>query len=132
MYRQRPDLFPDFRVRYSIYPAVDGGRMNMPRQGIRTDFRYDGDELDAGLWMIWPDFLSEHGVALPEGEVVRASGTADMFILNRELVPYHLARLAIGTKGYLMEGTRKVASCEVISVREASANALQKLAGAQP
>jgi hypothetical protein len=39
-----------------------------------------------------------------------------MFILSSDLRPMHKARIRIGTKGYMIEGLRKVSECEVTQV----------------
>jgi len=39
-----------------------------------------------------------------------------MSIVNDQLVKYHKTRIEVGTKGYFMEGARKVAECEVIEL----------------
>lgn len=65
--------------------------------------------------MIWPEFIDPDRIAYPLGQVP-ASGRARMFILNPEYASYHRARIAVGTKGFFVEGARRVAECEVVAV----------------
>jgi hypothetical protein len=65
--------------------------------------------------MIWPEFLAPDGNVLPDGEVPSA-GVADMFLVNLERAAYHRKRVAVGTRGYFMEGPKKVAECEVVAL----------------
>src|SRR5689334_20520964 len=92
--RGRP---PDFEVRYRFFTADEGGRKSAPRQHIRWDFLYDGDDPQRdGIYMIWPEFLDKAGNPLPEGEVPYL-GSAHMFILNDALrVQVHRQRIVVG------------------------------------
>lgn len=65
--------------------------------------------------MVWPEFVSEDGSVLPEGEVPM-SGRAHMFIVAPERRAFHRARVIEGVRGFFMEGSRKVAECEITSV----------------
>lgn len=111
----------DFEVRYRFFSAEEGGRQTgLPHQGYRCDFTYDGDDRDEnGAWMIWPEFEdAQKNVILEENRSVPAEGTARMRIVSEEMRGHHLARLKIGSKGYLVEGSRRVAVCEVIAINE--------------
>jgi hypothetical protein len=66
-------------------------------------------------YMIWPEFVSPEGEALPECEVPMA-GIADMFLLNPDFASFHRERIEVGTKGYLTEGAKRIAECEVIAI----------------
>ena len=122
-YRENRAQEPAFRVRYRFLTHGEGGRQNPPRQHIRFDFLYEGDDpLKDGISMIWPEFLSPEGEVLPEGEVPMA-GVADMFILIADRLPYHRDRIRVGTRGYMVEGPKRVAECEVIALG-AVANAI--------
>ena len=105
---------PDFSVRYRFFTAAEGGRAGAPRQHIRWDFLYHGDDPQRdGLYMIWPEFLDDAGKPLPDGPVPY-EGIAHMFILSDDLrEQVHQRRLAIGLKGYFVEGPKRVAECEV-------------------
>jgi hypothetical protein len=37
-----------------------------------------------------------------------------MWIFNPDFITFHKARIAVGTKGFFMEGLMKTAECEVI------------------
>lgn len=113
-YREYRDLIPDFRVSYRFLNSSEGGRSAPPWQHTRWDYLYVGADLQE-LSMIWPEFIDSTGVMLPEGEVPM-SGLADMFIVNWERRDFHLSRMAVGTKGYFMEGPHVVAECETIEI----------------
>lgn len=52
----------DFRVKYRVYTQDEGGRKNPVFQGYRSDFFYDGDDLNSGIYSaIHPEFEDEHG-----------------------------------------------------------------------
>jgi hypothetical protein len=107
---------PDFEVRYRFLTPAEGGRRSPPRQHLRWDFLYEGDDPQRdGIFMIWPEFIDDEGNPRPEGEVP-SEGLAHMFILNPEMRPEHQRRISIGTRGFMVEGTKKVAECEVTRV----------------
>src|SRR5690349_5395711 len=115
-YRENRGQEPAFRVRYRFLSHGEGGRQNPPRQHIRFDFLYDGDDpFKDGISMIWPEFVTPDGKFLPEGEVPMA-GLADMFIVMPDRIPFHRERIRVGTKGYFVEGPKRVAECEVIAL----------------
>jgi hypothetical protein len=106
----------DFEVVYRFYTAEQGGRKSPPHQHVRWDFLYaEDDPLKDGISMIWPEFVSEAGSVLPEGEV-SYEGVARMFIVNPDRTEFHRARLKIGTRGYFVEGSHRVAECTVRSL----------------
>jgi hypothetical protein len=49
----------DFEAMIRILPEEEGGRHTRPRNGIRWDICYAGDDPKDGIWMVWPDFLDE-------------------------------------------------------------------------
>lgn len=107
---------PDFQVRYAFRSAADGGRAAPPRQHLRFDFLYAGDSPQAdGASMIWPEFLDQSGIVLPEGDVPLA-GLADMYVVSAGRRPYHGARLSLATRGHFLEGARIVADCTVTRI----------------
>ena len=107
---------PSFEVSYRFLPAEEGGRKMPPHQHTRWDFLYDGDDpVKDGIWMIWPEFISQGHTVFPEGEVPLC-GRARMFVVNLDMLPYHRKRIAIGTKGAFVEGSRQVAKCEVVAI----------------
>lgn len=107
-----------FKVKYYFYPYSEGGRKQVPFQGYRSDFWYIGfEEPEKGVYMIWPEFEDEVGeVILDNSKSLNAIGVARMFIVSESYVAFHKERIFIGTKGYFMEGLRKVAECEVIEL----------------
>ncbi len=106
---------PDFEVRYQFLSLADGGREHPPHQRMRSDFLYEGDEPQTGTYMVWPEFIDEAGLIRPMDEVPM-EGLARMFVVNPKMLPFHLERLQVGTRGFFMEGVRKVATCEVTRV----------------
>jgi len=109
----------DFKVRYRFYSSAEGGRQSLPHQGYRSDFWYDHDEHNGTnqLFMIWPEFVNENGVIILDDQLsVQSSGIANMWIINTENRIYHSSKIKVGMTGYFMEGTRRVAECEVIEV----------------
>ncbi|SMF96843.1 hypothetical protein SAMN02949497_4257 [Methylomagnum ishizawai] len=107
---------PDFHVRYRFFSPAEGGRSTPPRQHTRWDFLYaDDDPRRDRLYMIWPEFIDPAGSVWPEGEVPM-EGDALMFIVNPDWVSQHRQRIAVGTRGFFMEGSRKVAACEVTAL----------------
>lgn len=86
---------PDFRVKYRLYAAEEGGRYMLPLQGIRFDFWYEHEEHKKGmLFMIWPEFEDEHGNVITDKErQVQKSGTARMWIVNKDFIEYHKGKI---------------------------------------
>lgn len=122
-YSERTGRKPSFEVSYRFLTAEEGGRKALPHQHTRWDFLYDGDDPVAdGIWMIWPEFLSDGRDVLPEGEVP-TTGRALMYIVNLDNEPYHRERLSVGTRGYFVEGPKVVAACEVVAIHGLSAAA---------
>ena len=115
-YSERPGWKPAFEVRYRFLSPVEGGRQSPPRQHIRWDFLYEGDDpLVEGISMVWPEFIGPSGSVLPEGEVP-VIGNALMFIVNADHWSFHRTRIAPGVRGFFVEGAKKVAECEVTAV----------------
>ncbi len=107
----------DFKVKYKLYPREEGGR-RITYQGLRCDFSYLGDDIADGIYIIHPEFEDINGnIILDTDEPVPLESTARMWILSpqmRELV--HKDRISIGTKGFMMEGPRKIGKLEVIEI----------------
>ena len=115
-YGERTGWQPAFEVRYRFLAPSEGGRSAPPRQHVRWDFLYEGDDPQHdGISMVWPEFIDSSGAVLPEGEVP-LEGRALMFIVNPERRQFHKQRIAVGTRGYFVEGPRKVAECEVTAI----------------
>ena len=67
--------------------------------------------------MIWPEFLNEEGeVILDNTRGVARSGQAQMWILAPHMRAYHRRHLKVGTRGYFMEGRRRLGECTVIAI----------------
>ncbi|RED66141.1 hypothetical protein [Cohnella lupini] len=78
---------PDFKVQYKLYSFDEGGRRNLPLQGYRSDFSYDGDNIkDTGIFMIHPEFEDDNKeVVLDNNIFVPKVGTARMWIIIPEM-----------------------------------------------
>lgn len=122
-YSERTGRKPSFEVSYRFLTAEEGVRNALPHQHTRWDFLYDGDDPVAdGIWMIWPEFLSDQRDVLPEGEVP-TTGRALMYIVNLDNEPYHRERISVRTRGYFVEGPKVIAACEVVAIHGLSAAA---------
>jgi hypothetical protein len=110
---------PDFIVKYRFFSIEEGGRKTgTPFQGYRCDFLYENDDPQKdAIFMIWPEFEDSHGNIILENKChVPVEGTARMWILNSDLRAEHRRRIKPGVKAFFIEGTKKVASLEVIKV----------------
>ncbi len=121
MHKPYEELFkrkPDFRVTYKIFSQEEGGRYNLPYQGIRWDFRYEHSAHPKGtLFMIYPEFEDSHGDLITDLTLtVPQFGMARMWILAKDRIEYHRNKIKIGAHGYFMEGAKKVGECEVIEL----------------
>jgi hypothetical protein len=117
-YQSRLGHPPDFKVKYRFYTKEEGGRQTIPYQGYRSDFWYPHpDHPSNGIFMIWPEFEDDAGnIILDNGKSVLPSGIANMWIIVPERRPYHYDKIQAGTIGYFMEGSKRVAECEVIEI----------------
>ena len=113
----------DFIVSYHLYAPSEGGR-KVTFQHLRCDFSYDGYDIATdGIFMIYPEFLGKDGQPIEEGIPVSLDGRASMFILSPEMrASVHQGRIKIGTRGYFMEGGRKVGCLEVVQVVDLHVN----------
>ena len=107
----------DFKVEYEFYSPDEGGRENLPHQGIRSDFWYECDnhENPDNLYMIYPEYENNNGELIPSGPVLR-NGTARMWILNPKWRKYHQERIKINTIGYFHEGSKRTGVCKVVEI----------------
>lgn len=108
----------DFVVEYEIDLAPEL-RSVKPSQGMRSDFLYKGDSPHAdGIHMIWPEFLDESGQVITEKnpEKISPKGKANMWVLLDERRPYHAQRIEIGTEGFWVIGSFKLAKVRVIKI----------------
>ncbi len=116
-YEQKVNRLCDFIVKYKFIPVEKGGRTTLPAQGYRPDFLYAEDNEKDGLWIIWPEFLDLNGNVITDKSIrVDPDGKAIMWIMNEQFTEKHRVRIKIGQKGFFMEGSKKVAECEVIEV----------------
>jgi hypothetical protein len=109
----------DFNVTYRFYSVEEGGRSILPAQGYRCDFSYQGDDIEVtGIYMIHPEFEDNEGNLILDNSIsVNKIGTARMWILIPEMrEEAHKHRIKVGTKGYFMEGPRRVGEVEVIKI----------------
>lgn len=106
----------DFRVKYSLKDSAIGGRKHT-YQGIRFNFAYENFFVNNEAYIIHPEFENEHGDVIYdlEQDICRI-GTARMWILYDEMRPYHKEILKIGTRGYMIEGSKIIGEVEVIEL----------------
>jgi hypothetical protein len=109
-----PRRLPDFRASISFLPEERSGRQQPPLQGIyRPDIRY-ADDANTQTWMVWPLFLSASETELENGATVPEHCNANFYIINENLRrEVHASRLKIGVQFDLVEGSKRVAVCEV-------------------
>jgi hypothetical protein len=116
----RPLFPPDFEVSYRFLTAEEGGRQNsLPLQGYRCPWAYEDDNVEglALMWEILPEFEDAEGRIIPHLAPITATGTAKMYILDPKMrQEIHRERIHIGTKGFFMEGTKKVAEATVTNI----------------
>jgi hypothetical protein len=115
----------DFRVKYRFLLADEGGRQSGPPfQGYRSDFWYEYEGADKNkVFIIHPEFEDENGnTILYDDRPVHKEGTALMWILFPQKRPFHSEKIHVGTKGYFMEGARRVAECTVIEILALKSN----------
>jgi hypothetical protein len=115
-YQENMNRLPDFKVRYRFIPHADGGRLQTPYQGYRSDLHYEGEDIQKdGIYMIWPEFLNSDGSVILEDKAhVPASGEAFMWIVNDEMRAYHSSAAKVGRRCWFMEGPRKVAEAIIV------------------
>ncbi len=109
---------PDFEVKYELIHDPELDKMK-PTQGIRTDFLYEGDNpAIEGIHMIWPEVLNSEGEVITEkSNKIPEKGNALMWILMHESrLKIHRKRLKIGTEGYWVVGSKKVAKVIVTKI----------------
>jgi hypothetical protein len=113
----------DFVVRYRLLTPRDGGR-RVTYQHLRCDFMYEGDEpVTGGIFMIHPEFLDPSGNPIAEDVVVPLEGESSMWILVPQVRSIHRSRIQVGTKGFFMEGPRKIGRVQVQRVMALHTNA---------
>ena len=121
-YKGAQNRQPDFIVEYEI-DLCDEMKNAKPHQGMRTDFLYHDDDPQVdGIYMIWPELLDENGQVIEDTTPGSAPlyGTANMWILSEEMREFHRKRIKVGTKGYWVRGSYRVANVTVIKLGELS------------
>jgi hypothetical protein len=121
-------LSADFRVHYRFLAPDEGGRKTSisPGQGYRPEWLYAGDDVQAGIWAIYPEFEDVDGQPIPRGTPALPEGNARMVILNPQLrAEIHRHRIQVGVRGYFMEGPHRVAEAVVIEVVDLHKNPTQ-------
>lgn len=121
-YRERLNSKEDFKVKYTFYPLNEIGRQALPFQGYLCDFWYEDENHTVdGVFMIWPEFEDKNGEVISSGFVLE-EGTARMWIVSEKFRDYHQKRIKVGTIGYFMEGSRRMAKCEVTEIVDLMSN----------
>jgi len=126
---QRLNYQADFRVKYRFFAVEEGGRKTLPYQGYRPAFWYNNDQshIPTRTFIIWPEFEDQQGNVIRENsQPVRSSGTARMWIITPQMRAYHRDKIRPGLNGYLMEGSRKVAECEVLEIVGLNTNPIHR------
>lgn len=119
LYEEKLKHKADFRVKYNFYSKEEGGRERLPYQGYRSDFWYEQNTYieTKSIFMIWPEFEDEnYEIILDNSIQVLKEGTARMWIVAEEIRHFHQKNIKVGLKGFLKEGSRSVAECEIIEI----------------
>ena len=114
-YNETTGRLPDFEVQYKIHDEVTSNFT----QGARCDFLYEGDDPKTdGIHMIWPEFLDDNGEVILDKTIhPKKQGRATMWIgMHESRVKFHRPRLKVGTKGYWVVGSKKIANVEVTKI----------------
>jgi len=118
---------PDFEAEIAIPTVQQSGRTHPPQNFIRWDFGYAEDNplepyrnLSATIYMIYPNFLDEHGTPIPIGIPLSGTYKVRMHIVVKEVKEYHRSRLSVGVKFNCHEGSRIVARGVVTKLRAIS------------
>ncbi len=122
-YREIRNHREDFIVSYKLYSPQEGGR-KVTFQHLRCGFMYEGDDpQEDGIYMIHPEFLNENGSPVNgEDTPISLSGKASMWVLVEEMKEQvHRKRIKVGTRGFFMEGSRKIGEVvveEIVALNE--------------
>ncbi|WP_129692005.1 hypothetical protein [Gottfriedia acidiceleris] len=118
-YEERRGCPQDFNVQYRFFSHEEGGRQSLPAQGYRCDFAYQEDDIkETGIYMIHPEFEDNDGNVILDDKIsINRTGTARMWIVSPKIrEEIHKHKIELGTKGYFMEGSRRVGVVEVIKI----------------
>ena len=112
-YEEKLKRTHDFLVHYTLIANQDEYTAVL-RQGMRSDFCYEEDADVGPVHMIWPEFENSDGEIITNKDAfIEAEGTARMWIMLEETRSYHKKRIEVGTKGFLVFGSHKIAGVEV-------------------
>lgn len=117
-YQERLNREPDFVVEY-VLDLCDELKDAKPSQGMRVDFLYDGDDPQKeGVHMIWPELLDELGNVVIDTTPGNMSkqGKANMWVVDETRRPIHAKRIKVGTQGYWVRGSMKLANVTVVKI----------------
>jgi hypothetical protein len=122
-YKENTNQNQDFEVKYRLYGLEDGGR-KATFQHLRCDFSYEEDDIDEiGIYMIWPEFLDSSGKPINDKEIVPLEGEASMWIVVDEMrEKVHRRKIKVGTKGFFMEGLRRIGEVKVTRIVDLNIN----------
>jgi hypothetical protein len=82
----------------------------------RPDWVYP-DDPPKQCWMIWPSFEDGAGRSLKRGTRVSGQGFASMTIVDPQMrAEVHRGRIVVGLRGFMVEGSRRVAEAEVVEI----------------
>ena len=101
---------PDFVVRYRLYSPEEGGR-KVTYQHLRCDFMYEEDSKanNNQIYMIHPEFINENETPIAENIPIPLLGKSFMWVLVPEMRnEIHRKKIQVGTKGYFVEGSKKI------------------------
>lgn len=117
-YQERLNREPDFVVDYELDPCEElkGAK---PGQGMRVDFLYeDEDPMIDGIHMIMPEILAPDGTVMRNTNpgAIPTKGKANMWVVFEERRPFHAAKIQVGTKGYWVRGSFRLARVVVTKV----------------
>ena len=121
-YEQLRGHGPDFVVAYRLYAPDEGGR-KVTYQHLRCDFCHDGDDPPKkSYYMAYPEFLDDAGDILAGDVPVALSGRATMWIMLPESRAKLQSTIDVGSRGYFMEGSRKIGELRVEAVLDLHEN----------
>lgn len=108
---------PDFEVEYEIEVDPELSDITIA-QGVRCDFLFDGEDPKVdGVYMIWPEFLDDNGSVIINKKLLpEKKGHATMWIGDVKTKRKIRDRLTLGSKGYWVVGSKKIAKVTVSKI----------------
>lgn len=114
------DHRPSFEADITILPLGPNTRKTHPFNGVRWDFCLVEDLDEEGgartISMVWPEFMDETGIPIPNEVPLQGRLHALMHIVNAEMIQHFRARLKVGSRFVCTEGSRPVAKGVVTSL----------------